>query len=329
MKVSVIVATFNQQDSIGRTLDSILAQRFDGDYEIIIGDDASTDSTEAVCRRYQALYPDKIVYLRRPENMGVVANYFDCIGRARGRYIADCAGDDYWSDPDKLQRQTDFLDANPDVSMVLTDWLCRDETSGELFRSPSNPEINALTRFEPGQLLPDIISGSRTLHLCSALYRKDLIANAVAKNPDIYTDPLYSCEDQQILLTMARDGAVAILPQVTLHYSVGHDSISHPDDAPPKFDYSYRALRQSLRLANHFDVKGKEVEKMKCRVVNHLAAMALRSGPQNLPDPNMGRLQRLRRFIRRCSLPVPCKARCYLAIMRCPPLWRLVNRLRK
>lgn len=328
-KISVIVVAYNQEATIGRTLDSILSQRFDDDFEIIIGDDASSDRTEEICRSYLEKYPEIIVYLRRPVNRGVVDNYFDCLDHARGRYIADCAADDYWSDPDKLRLQSEFLDANPDCSIVLTDWICRDENSGALFRHSSNPEVMKELRFSPGSLLPAIIAGSSNLHLCSALYRKEVISRAVRSNPQIFIDPLYTCEDQQILLSLARDGAVAILPRVTLHYSVGHDSISHPADAAKKFDYSIKALRQAIRLARFFDVNAPEVERLKRRMVSHLAAMALRAGPQDLPDPAAQRHCRLRRFIRRCSLPVPFKARCYLAVMNSPRLWNMANSLRK
>lgn len=327
--ISVIVVAYNQEETIGRTLDSILSQRLDEDFEIIIGDDASSDRTEEICRTYLEKYPEIIVYLRRPVNRGVVDNYFDCLDHARGRYIADCAADDYWSDPDKLRLQSEFLDTNPECSMVLTDWLCRDENSGTLFRSSSNPEVVKELRFAPGSLLPAIIAGSSNLHLCSALYRKDVILDAVRRNPQIFTDPLYTCEDQQILLSLARDGSVAVLPRVTLHYSVGHDSISHPAEAAAKFDYSLKALRQSIRLARFFDVNAPELERLKRRMVSHLAAMALRAGPRNIPDRAAQRHSRLRRFIRRSGLPVPFKARCYLAVMNFPRLWNLVNSLRK
>ncbi|MDE6006167.1 MAG: glycosyltransferase [Muribaculaceae bacterium] len=328
-KISVIVVAFNQEATIGRTLDSIISQNFDDDVEIIIGDDASTDRTEQICRSFVSRYPDRIVYLRRPVNMGVVDNYFDCLRRARGEYLADCAADDYWPDPEKLRRQADFLDANPECSIVLTDWLSRDNESGKLFRTPDNPPIEKELRFSPGSLLPAIIAGKSHLHLCSALYRREIIAADIDRNPDIFTDPLYSCEDQQILLSLARAGVVAILPQVSLHYSVGHGSVSHPEDAARKFDYSFRALRQALRLARFFDVDDPMVHRMERRMVDHLAAMALRAGPQALPDPQKVRPRRLLRFIRRSALPVPLKARCYLAIMKFPFIWNLVNRFRK
>lgn len=94
-EVSVITVTYNQAGTIARTLDSILAQECDFDYEIVIGEDCSTDDTLDICRRYAAAHPDKIRLLHNTVNKGIIDNYFDCIMECRGKYIADCPGDDY------------------------------------------------------------------------------------------------------------------------------------------------------------------------------------------------------------------------------------------
>ena len=94
-KVSVIVICYNQRDTISRALDSVLAQE-DCDYEVIIGDDASADGTREVCEEYARRYPGRVRLMPAAPNKGVVDNYFDCFDAARGEYVADCAGDDYW-----------------------------------------------------------------------------------------------------------------------------------------------------------------------------------------------------------------------------------------
>lgn len=330
VKISVIVVTYNQEKTIGRTLDHILSQRLDGvRYEIIIGDDASTDGTGEVCARYAALHPDRIVYLRRERNMGVTANYFDCIARARGEYLADCAGDDFWTDDLKLRRQADILDRCPEVSLVATDWLCRDTATGVLSRHPANPRPAGIERFAPGALAEAVLSGERTIHLCTALYRRALIESAVEANRDIFIDPLYSCEDLQILLRMATAGEIVILPEVTLHYSVGHESVSHQQDYGRRFEYSLRSMRQSLRLQKFFDIGGPRISRANARILNHLAAMALRAGPEERGSRAATRPARLRRFVKRKNLRLPLKARLYSGVMRCGPLWRLTAALRR
>lgn len=117
--VSVLCTAFNHEHYIGRALESMLMQETDFEYEILVNDDASTDGTAQVIREYEARYPGKIRPFYQEENLfsrniDIYHNIF--FPAARGKYTAFCEGDDYWTDPTKLQRQVDFLEANPDYS---------------------------------------------------------------------------------------------------------------------------------------------------------------------------------------------------------------------
>lgn len=112
MKVSACIITYNQEDYIRECLDGALSQVVDFDYEIVIGEDKSTDSTLAICEEYAAKYPKLIRLLKRKDNLGMMGNWIETIKACDGKYIAMCEGDDYWTDPLKLQKQVDFLDEN-------------------------------------------------------------------------------------------------------------------------------------------------------------------------------------------------------------------------
>ena len=103
--VSVIVLTYDQEKTISQTLDSILNQNIDFSIEIIVGEDCSTDGTKAICLDYKNKYPDVIQLLLQEQNQGLLKNYKSVIEKCRGKYIAGCAGDDYWHNPDKLKLQ--------------------------------------------------------------------------------------------------------------------------------------------------------------------------------------------------------------------------------
>ena len=103
--ISVVVCTYNQEDTIARTLDSILMQQCHVPYEIIIGEDCSTDHTRDICKSYAEKHPNVIRLIANKQNKGVLDNYFDCLLAAQGKYIADCAGDDFWTDPLKLEKE--------------------------------------------------------------------------------------------------------------------------------------------------------------------------------------------------------------------------------
>lgn len=116
-KVSVVTITYNHEAYIAQALESILAQETDFPFEVVVADDASTDATPAIVRGFAERYPDSVVPILRAVNVGVHANFVSAAAATRGEYVALCEGDDYWTDPRKLQRQADLLDARPEVSL--------------------------------------------------------------------------------------------------------------------------------------------------------------------------------------------------------------------
>ena len=118
IKVSVLILTFNHEKYISQAIESVISQNTDFNFEIIIGDDASTDSTSDIASGYARRYPNKIKYIRQSKNLGTTRNGYECIQLARGKYIACCEGDDYWCDTNKIQQQADFLDSFPQYSAV-------------------------------------------------------------------------------------------------------------------------------------------------------------------------------------------------------------------
>ncbi len=118
-KVSVIMIAYNQAATIGEAIRSVVLQRAPFPFELIVADDASTDSTLGVARQWQERYPDIVRIIARPANLGLQANFLDAWAQARGEYIAICEGDDHWCSRHKLRRQAAWLDAHPDCSLVF------------------------------------------------------------------------------------------------------------------------------------------------------------------------------------------------------------------
>ncbi|HEX5220151.1 MAG TPA: glycosyltransferase [Verrucomicrobiae bacterium] len=112
-KLSICIITFNHAQFIAKALDTALMQRVTFDYNIIIGDDCSTDGTDKIIREYQSRWPDKIVPLYHKANVGMGKNVKETLDRCNGEYVAFLEGDDYWTSPEKLQMQVDYLDSNP------------------------------------------------------------------------------------------------------------------------------------------------------------------------------------------------------------------------
>jgi glycosyltransferase involved in cell wall biosynthesis len=128
--VSVCVVTYNHAPYIEECLDSILNQQTDFPFEIIIGEDNSTDGTREICKRYAENHPDKIrLFLRRPDQKIPVNgkktfhfNFYEGLKAARGEFIALCDGDDYWLLKDKLTRQVQVLSNDSSLAICISGW---------------------------------------------------------------------------------------------------------------------------------------------------------------------------------------------------------------
>ena len=128
-KVSVCVVTYNQEKYIGECLKSIVEQEVSFDFEVIIGDDCSTDGTREVISSFKKEYPQKIKTIFNEKNIGPTANYRKVHSSALGEYISHLDGDDYML-PGKLQKQVNYLDAHPECAVAYHRVKVLDEKSG-------------------------------------------------------------------------------------------------------------------------------------------------------------------------------------------------------
>ncbi len=115
--VSICCITYNHKPFIGQTIESFLMQKTNFKFEIVIGDDCSTDGASEIIKEYKEKYPDRIKLIASDKNVGAHENMRNIIKACQGKYIALCDGDDYWTDPGKLQKQVDFLEQNAEYVM--------------------------------------------------------------------------------------------------------------------------------------------------------------------------------------------------------------------
>ena len=119
--LSVVMPTYNHKAYISEAIENVLRQKTTFLFELIIGEDLSTDGTREIVLNYQNKNSDIIRVITSDSNVGAKENMRRMLAASRGKYIAFCDGDDYWHDPSKLQKQVDFLDSHPDYGLVHTD----------------------------------------------------------------------------------------------------------------------------------------------------------------------------------------------------------------
>lgn len=148
---SIVVITYNQEDLLPVTLDSLLAQKTNFPFEIVVGEDCSTDGTRAVLMDYAKRYPEIIKPICNETNKGILGNYISTLSKCEGKYIAGCAGDDYWNDTEKLQLQVDIMEKDPEIGLVYTDVNMDSVATNERFvRKCQEPQKELFTQLLRG-----------------------------------------------------------------------------------------------------------------------------------------------------------------------------------
>lgn len=264
-EISVIVLTYNQSLTIGRTLDSILAQQCNFPYEIVISDDSPDDSTRRAIEPYLKAFPSVVRLLPKHEQFGVVRNYFYALSHCRGKFIADCAGDDYWYGFLGFQKKRDILVANPNVAFVHSEWLRRDlcaHDSTALFPSLKFGSKYRCDYADGRELLPMVLTsdGEPLIHLSTVVYRRKIIDDALAANRAMVENPLWQCEDLPIVAALLAAGMeVRWLGEPTLAYSVGGNTITSPQESSAVARFYSAAAVMILELSDYYGISRKKI----------------------------------------------------------------------
>lgn len=267
--ISVIVPAYNNADTIARALQSILAQNIDAGVEILVCDDASTDNTTAIAAKIASRHPNKVRLIGSSVNRGLVTNYFEALAQCRGRYIADCAPDDYWLGTDTLALKYRLLEKNPEAVAVYTPWKEINER-GEC--TPRNGTGHDIPAGSPAtrELIVSLLQRQRPapMHLSTMLYRTDVIRQALAIRPDRVRNTDYGIEDLPIMLALASAGTILYLPTPSLGYTVGQPSISNPADAGRCALFSAQCSLTCRELALYYGIPLREI---RASMRHHLA----------------------------------------------------------
>jgi glycosyltransferase involved in cell wall biosynthesis len=245
MKVSVFVVTYNHQDFIEDCLNSVLAQEVDFEYEIVVGEDCSTDKTRHKLFALQEKYRDKIRLVLHERNVGASKNYRAVLSNCGGVYIAHLDGDDLMR-PGKLQKQADFLDENPDFAIV-----CHNV---RIFESGTNKTLSYFNRRfkKPVTELEDLVRYGTYFCNSSKMYRRS------ALSPDDIDLTTNYVVDWLTHIKTARCGKIGYLDEVLGEYRVhggGTTSMS-----PGKSELLLNDQLYTLRIAESYGVSQEALE---------------------------------------------------------------------
>lgn len=215
--VSVRVHSYNQEQYIEQCLDSILSQKTDFEYEIVLANNPSEDRTKEICIEYQKRYPDKIKLLLREQNLGFFANFYETGRMCRGKYIARCDADDYWCDEYKLQKQVDVMEKDASIGLCHT----RSYTLYEDTSTLIEPGYLPYNGFKAHLLKEHILT-------LTVMHRRELYERYINEiQPE---NKGWLMEDTSISLWYSFNSKIYGLDDISTVYRVISDSISHPKD---------------------------------------------------------------------------------------------------
>lgn len=223
--VSIKCLTYNQEKYIAQCLEGFVMQKTDFRFEAVVHDDASTDGTASVIREYAEKYPDIIKPIYQTENQyskkDGSLNRIVC-SHLKGKYVAICEGDDYWTDPLKLQKQVDFMEANPDYGLCYTRVRARHFDGEEAFNGT------------PVDGFPQLLTRNRISTL-TVLMRNDLMQKYyVEVQPHKYN---WKMGDYPMWLWISLHSKVHFLEDVTATYRITPESASHSTNVQKLIDF--------------------------------------------------------------------------------------------
>lgn len=238
--LSVLIITYNHEQYIDQTLQSVLMQKTNVPFEVVIGDDASKDKTRQLCEAYVEKYPNIVRLTSATQNLGVVPNYIRTFEACQGKYIAHLDGDDYWIDPLKLQKQVDRLEEDPQLTMCYT--------SRRVFREDWNGFYLAIDGEDNKKYYAQDFAGDAFFHLSTLVFRKpntDKVIQKLATFKNIVDRPL------SIILLEEMGGYAIKIPDTCIVFRMNNNSMFTPVQEANRINMTNEMYMQLKKFYPH------------------------------------------------------------------------------
>ncbi|MEA2077131.1 MAG: glycosyltransferase [Candidatus Marinimicrobia bacterium] len=259
--VSVCVQTYQQSETIRKCLDSILEQNTSFTFEILLAEDQSIDGTRDICLSYAKKYPNKIrLFLHSRENNIEIDgrpsgrfNYVYNLLNARGKYIAFCEGDDYWNDPQKLNKQVEFLENASDYALVHTDNIILNVNNNTRTISRKSDKYISDEIFR--QLL-----NKNHISTVTVLVRRDIVLEACEALYKSFGVEMIM--DYSLWLYVSKNAKIKHMPDITATYCLSINSASRPDNKDQQYQYIKKVFDIKIHYCSLSDCNDKFIKRL-------------------------------------------------------------------
>jgi glycosyltransferase involved in cell wall biosynthesis len=249
--VSVKMITYNHAPFIVQAIESVLHQITNYPFELVIGEDCSTDGTREIVFEYQKKHPDIIRIITSDANVGMKNNSMRTMKACKGKYLAFCEGDDYWHNPHKLQKQVDYMESHPDCGLVYSSYdvyLVREKKKIEdyiRYRKwdiPKNPSVRDFVESKSGTLT------------CTVMVRRNLSEKIIELDPYLHQSGHFLMGDTQLWAEIATVSRLHYLPESLATYNIIDESATRSKDIKRKLRFAISSSELYLYLSQKYDL---------------------------------------------------------------------------
>lgn len=242
--VSVCIITYNKAKYIRSAMESVLMQKTTCKYEIVIGDNQSTDGTRELLHEYWEKYPEKVAVILNDQNLGLTTNMYNTMRKCKGKYIIVLYGDDYWISDRKIQEQFDFLEKNPEFIGVTSCIESRYNDENEAIRTFPCPKLRGKSC-----CLDDYLDGY-DFPMAGVMFRNDVFTEQNAHFKKMLAASLF-IDDLSFCILLLMKGNVHIISDVTAVYRCFKkgEGANNFNTVNPKL----KRDRMSIELLNRID----------------------------------------------------------------------------
>ncbi len=249
--VSIKMITYNHAPFIAQAIEGVLQQKTNFPFELIIGEDCSTDGTREIVLEYQKKYPDIIRMVTSDKNVGMKKNSLRTMKACQGKYIAYCEGDDYWQRPDKLQKQADYLDNHPECGLVYSSY--------DVYHVASGEKISDFIKYRKIKMvvnpnISDIVDGKNNPQTCTVMARRNLCEQIIESDAYLHKSENFLMGDTQLWAEMATKARLYCIPESLATYNITEESATRSSDVTKTIRFSISNAKLMLYLCYKYNL---------------------------------------------------------------------------
>jgi glycosyltransferase involved in cell wall biosynthesis len=267
--VSVQMLAYNHAPHIRKAVEGVISQRTDFPFELIIGEDCSTDGTRDIVFGYERAYPEIVRVVTSEENVGMHRNVLRTQEACRGDILAFCEGDDFWHDPLKLQTEVDFLVQNPEYGLTHCNYDTYEVATGRLRRNAITCQIP----LQDDRAYVEVLLRRRRIMTLTVCVRRNLLEAVVREQPEC-TDETWPMGDTQRWLEICRLTKVKYFPKAMATYNFLEESASQSRDPVKAFRFTEKAGELIFHYLKKYPIQPELEKQVRQRIGREVLAMA-------------------------------------------------------